>query len=49
MPNYHSCQAVPHYPLSSPQKKKVESRKLKDRMFGRLKFFSAAKSYGFIV
>ena len=49
MPAYHSTQAVPQYPNLSPLKKKVEFRKLKDRMFGKLKFFSAAKSYGFIV
>jgi len=54
---YHSTTSVPSFgqpaspwgDLAQKKKKKVESRKLKEKMFGKLKFFSAKDKYGFIV
>jgi len=56
---YNSTTAVPSFGQpgllpwgdlsSAKKKKKVESRKYKERMLGKLKFFSAKDKYGFIV
>ncbi len=49
----HSTKVIPNLqPLNlqtEKKKKKVESRKLKEREFGKLKFFDMGKKYGFIV
>lgn len=49
VPSFHQPGLSPWADLSSKKKKKVESRKYKERMLGKLKFFSAKDKYGFIV